>query len=141
VKRAAALALTVALHLILLAMALVRCAPEASAKPPPATSEQPENERVLDVRLLPSGESTAEEAPACESTFRGVGLMHNGIRVQSLAPGGPADRAGLKVGDVILNAEVLGQDRYMVGHRLTLKVSRDGRHFAVDVVVGRICFE
>jgi hypothetical protein len=29
----------------------------------------------------------------------------------------------------------------MVGHRVTLKVSRDGREFPVEVAIGRICYE
>jgi predicted metalloprotease with PDZ domain len=138
--RSLAIAGTVAVHALILAVALVRCTPEVSAKPPPPP-QAPQDERVLSVHLLPSGESVTENALACEYSYRGVGFTGNGVRIESLAPGGPAESAGLQVGDVVLNSEVLGQDRYMVGHRLTLQISRSGRQFAVEVVIRRICFE
>jgi predicted metalloprotease with PDZ domain len=93
------------------------------------------------VRLLPSSDVGEPDLP-CEHSYRGIGIRtSDGALIESVSQGGPADKAGLKAGDRIVNAQILMADRYMVGHRLTLRVSREGREFAVEVVIGRICYE
>jgi predicted metalloprotease with PDZ domain len=138
--RTLAAAGAVALHALLLAVALVRCSPEVSAKPPPAETHPP-GEATLDVRLLPSHD-TGDEDMACPEGYRGIGIRtSDGAHVTDVAPGGPADKAGIQTDDVIVNADILWPDRYMVGHKLTLQISRGGRVFPVVVVIRRICTE
>lgn len=137
-RRAAAFSLTAVLHAALLAAALVRCAPESkAAAAPPGTTE-----RIAAVRLLPS-EPGDSEMPACARTYRGIGITRWALSegIKAIAKGGPADKAGLQVGDVILNDDELGADRYMVGHPVKLHIERAGRRLTVVVVIGRICFE
>jgi S1-C subfamily serine protease len=134
----AALILATALHLLLLGPALVSC----KVSEPPKQPKPPAGERTIDVRLLPS-EQGESDVPACARTYRGIGITRGFLSmvVQSVAPGGPADRAGVKPGDTVLNDDDLGADRFMVGHKITLHVEREGRRLALPVVIGRICYE
>lgn len=133
----AALALTVALHSLLAASALVRCTEPAAAqehdKPKPREGE------AIEVRLIPSTED-GENNLDCQKTYRGIGIKRSwGGRIFDVVPGGPADKAGIRVDDVMVN-DALEIDRYMVGHKVTVRVERDGRQFEVEVVIGRVCF-
>jgi hypothetical protein len=134
-------AITVALHAMVLAAALVRCAPEViAAPPPPPTGESDTPKKDLQVRLLPSYQDGFDDMP-CEASYRGIGILSMDGTISNVSPGSPADRAGLRRHDFILNFSDLGQDRYMVGHKLTLRVRREGVVIHVPVVISRICFE
>jgi serine protease Do len=77
-----------------------------------------------------------------------LGIDRNhGAFVQQVVPGEPADRAGLKAGDVVLEVngkEVTPQESlsYIVanlepGSRVNLKVMRDGNTTTVPITIGR----
>jgi serine protease Do len=69
----------------------------------------------------------------------------NGVLVEDVAPEGPSDRAGLRVGDVILsmNETPLHNVRdlslqlyeYVIGNKVTLQVSRDQKKIPIFVTV------
>jgi hypothetical protein len=137
----AALALTVAVHAVVFAVALVRCTPEviAAPPPPPQSEESKPGKKEVQVRLLPSFPDGFDDMP-CSAHYRGIGILSMDGTISDVSAGGPADRAGLKRHDFILNFSDLGQDRYMVGHKLTLRVRREGVVIHLPVVIGRICY-
>jgi serine protease Do len=75
-----------------------------------------------------------------------LGLKAKGALVGDITPGGPSDRAGLKMGDVVLaidgrpiaSAAELTREVAVVapGHALHMQISRDGRVQTLDVVSG-----
>jgi hypothetical protein len=139
--RPLAVAASVLVHSMLAAVLLVRCSTASLAEPPPSPREsKPEGPSEVQVRLLPSYPDGFDDMP-CESHYRGIGILSMDGTISSVSPGGPADRAGLKAHDFILNFSDLGQDRYMVGYRLTLRIRREGRVIEVPVVISRICYE
>ena len=58
-----------------------------------------------------------------------------------LAPGGPAELAGVRVGDNMLNASDFGRDRYPAGTVMTLTILRDGKEFSQPITIGRVCYD
>ena len=92
----------------------------------------------LGVRIQPLNEDIADS----------LGIAHNrGEFIQGVEPGGAADKAGLKAGDVIM--KVNGKDvtpdqtlSYLVanlspGTRIALDIIRDGKRSTVSATVGR----
>lgn len=129
--RAAALA--IALHVALIVPPL-RCTPP----PPPAGGEAP-FDSVLQVKLLPEG--TGEGAADCPDHYIGLGFMHRASgQVLDVAAGGPAYRAGLQVGDVVLNVGELGWNKYTIGQPVLLRVQRAEGAFDLYAFAGRICY-
>jgi S1-C subfamily serine protease len=102
-----------------------------------------------------AGTASNEEprAPEAKAVVPGtigavVGTAGKGVQVEALAPDGPAARAGLRAGDVIVgfrgqpvgsvrtfNARVLGTPP---GERLRLQVVRDGHPLSVEVDVRQL---
>lgn len=78
----------------------------------------------------------------CPNSYTGIGTM-SGLsgRIYSVGVDTPAERAGLVVGDVLLNGEISSPDEHPVGTRLVFLVERDGVERRVVVVVERICRE
>lgn len=76
----------------------------------------------------------------------GLRSPSDGLYVQDIAPAGPADRAGLRTGDVLLgmvegtpvNARDLHTKLRQLGPgaHVTLRVLRDGRRIELPVVIG-----
>jgi membrane-associated protease RseP (regulator of RpoE activity) len=85
-------------------------------------------------RPLPTG---------CRGTvYTGIGARVNGAGfIVDLAAGGPAERAGLRPGDAILNLEDLPIDVYPAGQPVGLRLLRDGLETAAVVRIGAICNE
>ncbi len=102
-------------------------APEGDGPLPPRTV-------TAGSRLLPIG---------CRgAVYTGIGARVNGAGfIVDLAPGGPADRAGLRPGDAILNLEDLPIDVYPAGQAVGLRLLRDGLETATVVRIGAICNE
>jgi serine protease Do len=76
----------------------------------------------------------------------GIGLNREwGVICGDIYPGGPADAAGLKVGDIVLtldgkpmeNGRQLDVNLYRrpIGEKVTLEVDRNGKRLALDVMV------
>jgi hypothetical protein len=130
-------ALTVLLHAAVLALLLhtVTVAPRAHAEPPGSP---------VPVQLLTEGSDTITGTQAhgkpCEKSYVGIGIQHWGESgVFQVAPGGPADRAGMLVGDAILNPEILGRDRHPEGTLLVLSIQRGARTITMPMRTERIC--
>ncbi len=85
-------------------------------------------------RLFPTG---------CRGeVYTGIGARVNSAGfIVDLAAGGPADRAGLRPGDAILNVADLPIDAYPVGQSVGLRLLRDGVETAAVVRIGAICNE
>lgn len=134
-KRIAAATLSILLHLFLLAP-FVR--PTEESKPPPIVKPPSGSTKELDVTLLGSVDKNATKA--CPGrTYVGVGLKRMFDMVISVAPNGPADRAGVMVGDNVLNFEVLAPDSYPVGYEVTLLIRREGRTKRFKMKTDKIC--
>lgn len=76
------------------------------------------------------------------AVYTGIGARVNGAGfVIDLAPGGPAERAGLRPGDAILNLEDLPIDVYPAGQPVGVRLLRDGLETAAIVRIAAICNE
>jgi membrane-associated protease RseP (regulator of RpoE activity) len=151
--RRVAIALSVALHAALLAaFALQRGDDEAAAAHargvlvrlvlapgtlvPAPDSDGPLGPRAPSVgsRVLPIG---------CRGeVYTGIGARVNQAGfIIDLAPDGPAERAGVRPGDAILNIQELPIDFYPVGQPVALRLLRDGAEVRTIVRIGAICNE
>ena len=143
-----ALFMTLALHALLL-LAVVGL--PMTVRAPPAGAD----DSVVRIRFYSEGEavhleqqassemSTAVADEPCSGDFYvGIGIVagsYSGL-VILVAPGAPAARAGIRAGEEILNAEVLGANRYAVGTPLDLQVAGpDGSLRRVSLRVEKIC--
>jgi C-terminal processing protease CtpA/Prc len=72
--------------------------------------------------------------------YVGIGIYSVFDRVTSVAPNGPADRAGIKAGDELTRAASI-KDKYAVGTPIVIKVIRDGTAMTFNVIVDVICAE
>jgi hypothetical protein len=74
-------------------------------------------------------------------------LIEHGVIIREVTPGGPADKAGLRPGDIILainskkideyNPLTVPLSRLHAGDKVTLDVVRDGKNLAVEATLGR----
>lgn len=84
--------------------------------------------------------------PAAQA-LRGITTAQGAI-VEQVAPGGPAARAGIQVGDIItaINGQKLDRqneldiviNKYMAGTQITLTYSRNGQSTDVPIILGQI---
>jgi membrane-associated protease RseP (regulator of RpoE activity) len=80
------------------------------------------------------GVSLTDISPELREHFGAT--KENGVLVESVADGSPADKAGLKVGDVIVSVE--GKDvRWSGDVRRALRDKKDGDPVRIEVVRGR----
>ena len=151
--RAVALALSVALHAAVfaaLALRLVDAAPAANARgvlvrlvlPPGRLVPAPEGDGPMPPRTVVSAGSRAYPSGCRGTVYTGIGATVNraGFIIE-LAPRGPAEHAGLRPGDAILNLEDLPIDAYPAGQAVALRLLRDGVQAAAIVRIGAICDE
>ena len=99
----------------------------------------------------PNTPATQQKSVAGEPGYLGIKVDDSGpgdgVRIVSAVPGGPADKAGLKPGDLItavVPATVRSVDDFAsqladqpVGAKVTFQLSRDGESRSIDVVLGR----
>lgn len=71
----------------------------------------------IETKFIPMAPGSQQSCPG----YSGIGIKSLGV-VWEVSPGSPAEEVGLKAGDTIINDEVLGRDRYEVGHLLKLIV-------------------
>lgn len=95
------------------------------------------------VRLVAVESDGDHAGSGCPLSYRGIGIEHSFTgMVREVLGGGPADRAGIQLGDVIHNHyATLIRDRYPVGHVLRLKIRRLGELIEVPVRIEKICYE
>jgi hypothetical protein len=137
-SRATGACASIALHAALLVAMVI--APEPPKAEPIAANAVPQEQNdELDMRLLPS--SADGTGLACEGRYTGIGLVTYRDIIYDVVPGGPADRAGVRNGDIFMNGEMFQRDEHPVGKRLPLTVERDGKRLDLFVVIGSICFE
>jgi S1-C subfamily serine protease len=150
--RTFAIALSVSLHAIVLG---------ALALPPDQDAAAARSRSVLVRVVLPAGtlvpapDSDGPLGPRAPSAgsrvfpigcrgdvYTGIGVRVNAAGfVVDLAPRGPAERAGLRPGDAILNLDDLPIDVYPVGHTVALRLLRDGAETKAVVRIDAICNE
>jgi predicted metalloprotease with PDZ domain len=133
-KRYAA-ALSIALHAALLAAAVRSCTlPIAPSMPKPAEQEA----GSVDFVFLPP--PSARGWLDCEDRYVGVGYMANwgSDEVTAVSPGGPAELAGLRVGDIVTNGDRIPQWSEP-GHMVRLEVLREGRAIVMTMESAWIC--
>jgi S1-C subfamily serine protease len=151
--RNVALALSVVLHAGVFAALAVHRVGESSAPgargvlvrlvlPPGRLVPAPEDDGPLPPRAVVSAGSPVHPSGCRGTVYTGIGATVNraGFIIE-LAPDGPAQRAGLRPGDAILNLEDLPIDTYPAGHPVGLRLLRDGAEAAAIVRIGAICDE
>jgi len=130
---------TVLVHAALLAAMVASPAP--ADQPPVPTGLKSETDGLDDegIRLLPS---VAGVGLSCAHSYIGIGVMVSsfGGLIVEVSPGGPADRAGMRVGDVFLNAERFRRDSYTPGQEMPLAIERDGQRIDLMARVGKVCY-
>jgi membrane-associated protease RseP (regulator of RpoE activity) len=105
-----------------------------------AVARQQDGEEDFAMQLLPSPTGDGDGL-ACPAFYRGVGVVHGASYVLEIAPGSPAERAGLQVGDKWLNLDAFARDEFPIGTRLVFKIERYGVRLDLPVVTGVICYE
>jgi S1-C subfamily serine protease len=151
--RSVAIALSIALHALALAALAVRvgaAAPAPSARgvlvrlvlPPGRLVPAPEGDGPLPPRSVVAAGSRSHPSGCRGPIYTGIGATVNRAGfILELAPGGPAQDAGLRPGDAILNLEDLPIDTYPAGQPVGLRLLRDGAETAAVVRIGAICDE
>ena len=151
--RTVALALSIALHAAVVAALAVQFGGEAPAPsargvlvrlvlPPGRLVPAPERDGPLPPRTVVSAGGRIHPSGCRGIVYTGIGATVNRAGyIIELAPDGPAQQAGLRPGDAILNLEDLPIDAYPAGHRVGLRLLRDGAEAAAVVRIGAICDE
>ena len=104
---------------------------------------------ALGIRIRDVHELSAEDRAALKlADDHGGVLVPTGAVVEYIAPGGPADRAGMSPGDVITRFEGQSIDRstqlqwlastYGVGRSAKVHIVRDAKQFDVNVTLGQL---
>lgn len=76
--------------------------------------------------------------------YIGLGVKYtpwNRGYVTGLAPNGPAAKAGIRVGDYVLNESDIDVRGLHIGQKVHVRLGRGGRETMVEVIVDRICAE
>ena len=151
--RAVAFAVSVALHagvFAALAIHLVGSASAPSARgvlvrlvlPPGRLVPAPEGDGPLPPRTVVAAGSRIHPSGCRGTVYTGIGATVNRAGfVIELAPDGPAQRAGLRPGDAILNLEDLPINTYPAGYPVGLRFLRGGAEVAATVRIDAICDE
>lgn len=93
------------------------------------------------MHLLPSEDSDGS-GTGCPHSYRGIGIVSNYAGwVEEVVPGGPADKAGVQIGDKFLNGGMFRRDGFSLGRQVVIKVDRHGVRLDLPVVIDRVCYE
>jgi len=93
------------------------------------------------MRLLPSEDSDGAGI-GCPHSYRGIGIVSTYAGwVDEVVPGGPADKAGVHIGDKFLNGDMFRRDGFSLGRQVVIKVDRHGVRMDLPTVIGRVCYE
>jgi len=152
-----AAATSIALHVAL--MLVLTAAPPAVRSPDRHADKDVEVRLTQDDgRLRPKPETPADRpprkradgTPTTAALSRCDGRLYTGIGVRSwgggaiieVASGGPADKAGIVAGDILLNPGVTEPDQHKPGTRITLRIQRGREEMpAMIAVIEEICDE
>lgn len=79
----------------------------------------------------------------CKKYYTGIGIVHNGFfnEISQVASGGPADRAGIKVGDVLAEPTHRIRNQYSEGTVINVPIIRNGITINMRVTIGKICYD
>lgn len=77
----------------------------------------------------------------CDNFYIGIGITHGFISndVSEVVPGGPADKAGIKVGDVLLNSKLNIKDAFPIGTSVNIVILRNSIITTIPIKVNKIC--
>ena len=76
----------------------------------------------------------------CDTYYVGIGIRMNILNeIEFVAPGGPADMAGLKKGDVLAIYDQRIRDMHPIGTLINVPIIRDGITIDVQIKVDKIC--
>lgn len=150
-SRAVAVAISVAIHAGAFAGFALKLDHNGASKveamlvrlvlPPGTLVPAPDGDGPLPPRTVTAG-SRLFPIGCRGAVYTGIGARVNSAGfIVDLAAGGPADRAGLRPGDAILNVEDLPIDVYPAGQAVGLRLLRDGLETAAVVRIGAICNE
>ena len=151
-KHLASVLLTALLHVAVLAVIEMQHARHALEEG--RAADQSDDPRVLVLQLHGqdrssgslAGISTDKAQPACTDSYVGVGMLLEPtglgrMRIRQIPLNTPAWHAGLRPGDVLVNDEILGANRYPAGTLLHVRYLRDQASRIAAVVVGLVCDE
>lgn len=128
-----ALGLTILLHSLPL-VSLISCQTPLE-NPQFKTENKDFPEEVVFVELIDEGYI------ACERSYLGIGTTTNFMGVvQTVAPNGPAAKAGILEGDLISNIDTFYPNMLPKGAKFVLNVERNEKLFDVTVVIDRVCY-
>ncbi len=133
-------------HVLLLLLLLDATSRATKLPPKPADiAREHTAQHVYGAGLVPvnlqdgTGMHLGQECP--DRHYTGIGVLTSSAedRIIDIGPNTPAERAGLKRGDAILNPEVFQTDNYPPGAILHLRIRRDDGELEVRVVPAKIC--
>lgn len=73
----------------------------------------------------------------CDTFYMGIGVHDSFLGITKIAPGSPAEKAGLIIGDILLEKDI--RDKYKEGTAITIQILRNGIMYYMPVVIGKIC--
>jgi S1-C subfamily serine protease len=77
----------------------------------------------------------------CPHSYRGIGVVIWDGTVIEVVSESPADRAGMRVGDYFMNADMFARNEYQLGRSLVLRVRRQGTLLELPVRIGKVCYD
>lgn len=100
--------------------------------PPVPTMPMPREPRLI-------GTQAGSDGLACPGTYIGIGVKHMGGLITEVAPGGPAEAAGIRVGDIF--ADSRSYQLMTRGTTVVVPIFRQGVRLELSAVVDVICVE
>lgn len=100
-----------------------------------------ESKKLIDKLLNISNTLGSNKSRECEKHYIGIGITYSYLSntISDIAPGGPADRAGIKVGDRLADPSMRIRNQYPIGTSINVAIIKDGRTVNISVKVDKIC--